>query len=64
MELAAGAMSEEVFVLDGIEEGGVGFSGDGQSFAWAVAGHVELSVAIVLGGLFASNPLVLPADTP
>jgi hypothetical protein len=43
-------MSEEVLVLDGLKEGGVSFSGDDQSFALAVAGHVDLSVAIILHG--------------
>jgi hypothetical protein len=52
MELAARTMSEEVLVLDGIEVGGVGFSVDDQLFAGTVAGHVDLSVAIVLGGLW------------
>jgi hypothetical protein len=51
MELAAGTISEEVLVLDGVEEDGVGFTGDDQLFAGAVAGHVELSVLIILGGL-------------
>jgi hypothetical protein len=51
MELAAGTILEEVLVLDGVKEDGVGFTGDDQLFAGAVAGHIELSVAIVLGGL-------------
>jgi hypothetical protein len=50
MELAAGTMSEEVLVLEGVKKGGVSLSSEDQSLAWAVAGHVELSVAIILCG--------------
>jgi hypothetical protein len=57
MELAVGTMSEEVLVLDGIKEGGVSLSGDDQSLVWAVVGHVELSVAIILRGFLLRTPL-------
>jgi hypothetical protein len=51
MELSAGTMSEEVLVLDGVKEGRVSLLGvEDQSLAWAVAGHVESSVAIILCG--------------
>jgi hypothetical protein len=50
MELAARTMSEEVLILDGVKESGVSISGKDQSLVWAVAGHVELSVAMILGG--------------
>jgi hypothetical protein len=33
MELAAGTISEEVLVLEGVEEDGVGFAGDDQAFS-------------------------------
>jgi hypothetical protein len=51
MKLVAGTISEEVLVLDGVEEDGVRFMAEDQSFPGAVAGHVEPSVAIILGGL-------------
>jgi hypothetical protein len=51
MELVAGTIAEEVLVLDGLEEDGIGFTSKDQSFAGAVAGHVELSITVVLRGL-------------
>jgi hypothetical protein len=33
MELVAGTIAEEVLVLDGVEEDGVGFTGKDQSLA-------------------------------
>jgi hypothetical protein len=51
MELVAGTIAEEVLVLDSVNEEGVGFTGRDQSFAGAVAGHVEPSIAVVLRGL-------------
>jgi hypothetical protein len=51
MELVAGTIAEEVLVLYGVEEDGIGFTSKDQSFAGAVAGHVELSIAVILCGL-------------
>jgi hypothetical protein len=57
MALVAGTISEEVLILDGVEEDGVGFTGEDQLFPGAVAGHIELLVAIILGG-FSLRPLL------
>jgi hypothetical protein len=51
MELVAGTIAEEVLVVDGVEEDGIGFMSKDQSFAGAVAGHVELSITVVHRGL-------------
>jgi hypothetical protein len=57
MELVEGTIAEEVLVLDGVEEDGVGFRGKDQLLAGTVAGHVELSVEVIFGG-FPLRPLL------
>jgi hypothetical protein len=63
MELIAGTIAEEVHVLNGVKEDGVGFTGKDQSLAGVVAGHVELSVAVIVGG-FPLKPLLSRQYTP
>jgi hypothetical protein len=50
-ELVTGAIAEKVLVLDSVKEDGIGFPSKDQSFAGAVAGHVESAITVVLCGL-------------
>jgi hypothetical protein len=51
MELVTGTIAEKVIVLDGVKEDGISFTIKDQSFAGAVAGHVELAITVVVCGL-------------
>jgi hypothetical protein len=46
-EFGAGAILQEVLILDSVKEDGIGLSSKDQSFAGAVAGHVKLAVTFV-----------------
>jgi hypothetical protein len=46
-KFGAGAISQEVLILDSVKEDGMGLASKDQSFSGAVAGHVKLAVTIV-----------------